>query len=317
MTAEKEADYRAALEAALRAGYAALNGGGSALDAVERAVVSMEDCPLFNAGRGSCFTADGRIEMDAAIVDGATRAAGAVAAVAGIGNPILAARAVMEHSPHVFLIGEGAQAFARERGLQFESPEYFETEFRRAQWRTVQATGRPHLDHSVETETANEPIGTVGAVAVDAKGNLAAATSTGGMTNKRFGRIGDSPIVGAGTYADNAACAVSATGHGEYFIRAVAAYDVAARMIHGGADLEAAAAATLRAVGDLGGEGGLIAIDASGRFALPFNSEGMYRGWTDDAGEPKVAIYRAKNRLASRNPACPRSASARTSATFE
>ena len=277
MTAETERTYRAALERALDAGQGILDGGGAALDAVERAVVCLEDDPLFNAGRGAVFTADGRHELDASIMDGRTRAAGAVACACRVPNPIRLARLVMERSPYVLLVGEGAEAFAREQGMDLVDPGWFSTARRRAQ-------------------AGDRTIGTVGAVALDAAGHLAAATSTGGLPNRRPGRVGDSPIIGAGTYADDGSCAVSATGTGELFIRAVAAHDVAARMRYGGQTLaDAARGAVMDTVGGLGGAGGggLIAVDAAGEVAMPFDTEGMYRGCAVAGGPRRVDIFRA------------------------
>jgi isoaspartyl peptidase/L-asparaginase-like protein (Ntn-hydrolase superfamily) len=237
-------------------------------------VVALEDDPLFNAGRGAVYNAAGRHELDAAIMDGASLRAGAVAAVSRIRNPVLAARAVMEHSPHVLLAGKGAERFARERKLKFERPSYFHTSARLAALR----------------KNLKGHHGTVGAVALDAKGNLAAATSTGGFTGKLPGRIGDSPIIGAGTYADNAACAVSGTGHGELFMRAALAHDVAARMRYRGESLRRAAAGALAAIARLGGDGGLVAVDRRGNIAMPFNSEAMFRGCVGRDG--KARVYR-------------------------
>lgn len=269
------AAQRASLARALDAGYQALLDGQSALDAVAAAVVVMEDDPNFNAGRGSCFNAEGDIEMDASIMDGATLAAGAVAAVRRIRNPVLAARAVMDHTRHVLLVGPSAERFARKHGLKLESLSYFRTARRlRALRRRLE---RYH--------------GTVGAVALDRDGNLAAATSTGGYTAKMPGRVGDTPIIGAGNYADNRACAVSGTGLGEAFIRAAVAYDVAARMLYAKASLDKAAAAALKRVADLGADGGLIAVDRRGNVAMPFNSEGMYRAAIDRAGKKRLAIF--------------------------
>ena len=253
--------YRAGLAHALDAGWAVLARGGSALDAVSVAVGVLEDDPLFNAGRGAVYNAAARHELDASIMDGASLRAGAVAAVSRIRNPILAARAVMEHSSHVLLAGQGAERFARGHGIAFASQRYFHTEARR---RALQRNLQGHH-------------GTVGAVARDAAGNLAAATSTGGFTGKLPGRVGDSPIIGAGTWADNATCAVSGSGHGELFMRTALAHDVAARMRYRGDSLERAARAALAAIARLGGDGGLVAIDRRGNVAMPFNSEGMLR----------------------------------------
>jgi L-asparaginase / beta-aspartyl-peptidase len=262
---------RAVLRRALEAAYEQK----TALDAVTAAVVVMEDSPLFNAGRGSCFNAEGEIEMDASVMEGERLRAGAVAAVRRIRNPVLAARAVMEKSRHVLLAGSGAEAFARRQGLRLEPESYFHTALRRA------ALTRNLKNHH----------GTVGAVALDREGNLAAATSTGGYTGKLPGRIGDSPIIGAGTYADNRACAVSGTGLGEAFIRAAVAYDVGARMLYRKDSLRKAAAAALAAVARLGGDGGLIAVDRRGNVAMPFNSEGMYRASVDRRGKTSIEVF--------------------------
>jgi beta-aspartyl-peptidase (threonine type) len=284
---EQEAAYHQALESALKAGYVILEKGGTALDAVTAAVASLEDCPLFNAGRGSVFTHEGRHEMDACVMEGKGLAAGAVAGVNGIRNPVKAARAVMEHSEHVLLAGEGAVAFARTQELAFEEEAWFHSDFRYAQWQEALKEDRVRLDHS------EKKFGTVGAVACDLHGNLSAATSTGGMTNKRWGRIGDSPVPGAGTYANNAGCAVSCTGHGEFFLRGVVAYDVHCLMEYRGWTLQQAAEEViLKKQVSLGGEGGLIAVDAAGNAALVFNSEGMYRGVMRATGL-ETAIYGA------------------------
>ena len=271
MTPAREAAYRRALEEALERGYA----GRTAMDAVVAAVVAMEDSPLFNAGRGAVYNAEGRHELDAAVMEGASLRAGAVACVGRIRNPVLAARAVMEHSRHVLLTGKGAERFASRNGIALVSSRYFHTAERLA------ALKRNLRNHH----------GTVGAVALDRDGNLAAATSTGGYTGKLPGRVGDSPLVGAGTYADNRACAVSGTGLGEAFIRALVAYDVAARMRYRRATLAAAARAALANVARLGGDGGLVAVDRRGNVAMPFNSEGMYRASIDRRGKRFVGIY--------------------------
>ena len=275
--------YRAGLAAALRAGWAVLQAGGTAVDAAIAAVCALEDDPLFNAGRGAVFTCAGTQEMDAAVMDGATRQVGAVAGILGPRNPILAAQAVMRHSGHALLAGEGALAYCRAQGLAFEPPSYFHTERRWQALQDVLAPGERAL-------TDADRHGTVGAVACDAAGHLAAATSTGGMTAKRPGRIGDSPLPGAGTWADGA-CAVSATGHGESFIRGAAAHEISARIRLAGQTLEQAAAAVLADVGALGGSGGLVAIDAAGQVAMPFDTRGMYRGRIGADGVPRVAIY--------------------------
>ncbi len=285
MTPELEQEYRNGLEGGLKAGWEVLSKGGSSLDAVEAAVVSLEDFPLFNAGRGSVFTHEGKNEMDAAIMDGSTLRAGAVAFVRNVRNPIRLARLVMEKTEHVLLAADGANQFATEMGIEMANDEYFFTEHRWLQLQDAIAAGRVQLDHA-----AAKPMGTVGAVACDAKGHVAAATSTGGMTNKKFGRVGDTPVIGAGNYADDL-CAVSCTGHGEYFMLGVTAYDLAARMKYKGVGLEEAARATINRLSEIKGEGGLIAVDSNGRATLPFNSEGMYRGWITEEGQPNVAIY--------------------------
>lgn len=289
MTPEKEAAYNAALQTALNIGYAILENGGSALDAVEQTVVSLEDCPLFNAGRGSVFTADGKHEMDASIMDGLTRDAGAVSMVSGVRNPIALARLVMAESGHVMLAGEGAMDFARSMKVPFEPESYFHDDFRWNQWQEMRGTDGFQLDHSVKKD---EKFGTIGAVALDQHGNIAAATSTGGMTNKKFGRIGDSPIIGAGTYAHNKTCAVSCTGSGEFFIRGVVAYDVSCLMEYKGLSLQAACDEVVKhRLMEIGGDGGLVALDAAGNIALVFNTEGMYRGCRDSAGRNEIGIY--------------------------
>jgi len=287
MTPEKEKAVRAGLEKALQAGYSALKSGASSLDAVTRAIVVLEDDPNFNAGKGAVFNHDGRNELDASIMDGATLRAGAVANVHRIKNPIELARAVMEKSEHVMLIEEGAEKFAQSIGMHLVDPKYFYTEER---WKALQQA----LDEekAKTAEPGKTPHhGTVGAVALDGKGNLAAGTSTGGMTNKRFGRVGDSPIIGAGTYAD-ARCAVSATGWGEYYIRATAARDICARVEFRGDELKKAAdEVVLGVIPKLGGDGGVIALDKDGNIAMPFNTDGMFRGWVDRDGKTHVAIY--------------------------
>ncbi len=291
MTPELEAAYREKLTEALRAGQAVLAKGGPALDAVSAAITVMEDSPLFNAGKGAVFTNEGRNELDAAIMDGATLNAGAVTGVTRIRNPILLARAVMDKSPHVMLAQEGAEEFAREQGFELVNPLYFWTERRFKSLLAIQARDSHalYLDHD-ETHK----YGTVGAVALDSRGNLAAGTSTGGLTNKMWGRIGDSPIIGAGTYASNASCAVSGTGTGEYYIRLTLAREVCALMEYTGASAQKAADIMIyeRLTG-LGGDGGIIVVDKDGRIAMSFNTEGMYRGRvTSAAPEPVTAIYK-------------------------
>ncbi len=286
MSAAREAEHQAALEAALAAGGVVLAQGGSALDAVEQAVRALEDCPLFNAGRGATFTAAGTIEMDAALMDGATLQAGAVAAVQRIRNPIAAARAVMERTPHVLLIGPAADDFAEAEGLALAPPEYFRTEHRWQQLQAALATRRVALDHDLPAR-----MGTVGAVARDRDGRLAAATSTGGMTNKRAGRVGDSPLIGAGTWAD-ATVAVSCTGVGEAFIRCAAAHELSALMRHRGFPVRQAAAEVAEIlVPANGGSGGLIAVDAAGEPAIAFGTAGMYRGVLRAGAAPETGIY--------------------------
>lgn len=288
MSAEDEAKVRAKLEEAVHAGHEVLINGGSGLDAVTQAITILEDAPFFNAGRGAVFNADGINELDASIMDGQTLNAGAVAGVHNVRNPVLLARKVMTESVHVMLIGEGAEAFAREQGITFEDDAYFRTEYR---W--------DQLQKAKARETAQAPgtpdtwLSTVGAVALDSNGDLAAATSTGGMTNKRWGRVGDVPVIGAGTYADNASCAVSATGHGEYFIRATAARDICARVQYLGVSLqEAADQVVMQKLVDMGGGGGIIALDPKGNISLTFNTPGMYRASVDTDGNTYVGIYK-------------------------
>ena len=291
MTPEKEREYRAGLERALKAGYEILNRGGSSLDAAEAAVRVLEDDPHFNAGRGSVFTSAGTNEMDAAIMDGRTLAAGAVAAVKHVKNPISLARLVMEKSAHVMMDGEGAEAFAKENGMELVDQKYFFTQDRWEALQKIKAAQKKRTGGAFII-TDQDRHGTVGAVARDKDGNLAAATSTGGTTNKRPGRVGDSPVIGAGTYANNATCAVSATGDGEYFIRASVGHDLSALMEYKGMSLKGAAQAVLDKVAKLGGTGGLVAIDGDGNMALPFNTSGMYRGYVDSNGKLVVEIYK-------------------------
>jgi beta-aspartyl-peptidase (threonine type) len=292
MTPEKEAQYTKALQNAIDAGYTILDEGGSSLDAVEAAVMSMENFPLFNAGKGAVFTNKGLHEMDAAIMDGKTLEAGAVCGISSVQNPIHLARVIKEKSGHVMLSGSEAAKFAKKMNLPFQPDEYFYTEERFQQWNSVKDSDTYQLDHSDKTEQGEKKFGTVGAVAIDIKGNLAAATSTGGMTNKRFGRVGDTPIIGAGTYANNNTCAISCTGHGEFFIRAVVAYDISCLMEYKGLTLKAACEYVVKdKLVKMGGEGGLIAIDKDGNIELPFNSEGMYRAWKKEGEETNVKIY--------------------------
>jgi beta-aspartyl-peptidase (threonine type) len=283
LSPEKDREIRAALDRSLEAGSKVLAGGGSALDAVEASVRVLEDDPNFNAGRGSVFTYDGKIEMDASIMDGRTRAAGAVTGITATKNPITLARAVMEKSDHVFLSREGADAFSKAQGLEQAPPSYFETDFRRRQLEELKT-------RKVSALEVEYKYGTVGAVALDAKGHVAAATSTGGMTGKRWGRIGDSPIIGAGTYADQRGCAVSATGWGEYFIRVGVAHAICARMQLGRQGAQAAADAVMAEVKQLGGDGGVIVVSPAGEMVYSFNTAGMYRGKADAAGR-SVALY--------------------------
>jgi beta-aspartyl-peptidase (threonine type) len=290
MTPELEGRYKAALKEALQVGYKVLEAGESAIDAVEEAVMALEDSPLFNAGKGSVFAANGQHEMDAAIMDGMNLNAGAVSLINGIKNPVSLARDVMENSYHVFLAGEGAMQFAQDQGYTFEDPEYFYDEVRYNQWQGIKDSGTFELDHNVKKDGK---FGTVGAVACDKYGNLAAATSTGGMTNKKFGRIGDSSIIGVGNYANNKTCAVSCTGSGEFFIRGVVAYDMACLMEHKGMSLHDAANEVIhKRILEIKGDGGLIAVDNRGNIAMPFNTEGMYRASKTSSGEEAIAIYK-------------------------
>jgi L-asparaginase / beta-aspartyl-peptidase len=287
MTHDRDRSYRAGLAAALAAGYAELERGGSSVEAVTRAVVVLEDDPLFNAGRGAVFTLDGQNQLDASIMDGTALEAGAVSGVTHIKNPIELARAVMEHSEYVLLTGSGAEEFALTRGFQFVPRSYFHTA---ARWRQLERIRDG--DGELSPLTISH-VGTVGAVARDSHGRLAAATSTGGMTGKRYGRVGDSPLIGAGTYADDRSCAVSATGHGEIFIRAAVAHDICARMRFGGRGLDQAVReVVLEELSALGGEGGVVAIDRHGQVAMEFNCEGMFRASRVSGGEAVIGIYR-------------------------
>ncbi|OZI45435.1 beta-aspartyl-peptidase [Bordetella genomosp. 5] len=307
MSPEKEQEYLDALRRIVAAGQQVLADGGSALDAVTEAVRLLEDCPLFNAGHGAVFTSAATHELDAAIMDGATLRSGAIANVSNVRNPVLAARKVMENSKHVFFVGAGAENYAAEQGLEIVDPSYFSTEARREQLLRVQRENPDAavLDHDGQALVArgqpapadpldsDKKFGTVGAVALDAQGNLAAATSTGGITNKQVGRVGDAPLIGAGTYANNRTCAVSTTGTGEMFIRMVSAYDISALMEYTGASLEQAAdRVVMEKLPTIEGKGGLVAVDAQGNVALPFNTEGMYRGFGRVGQQPEVAIYR-------------------------
>ena len=314
MTPEKEKAYRETLDQALQTGYKVLEKGGTSLDAVEAAIHIMEDSPLFNAGKGAVFTHDGKNELDAAIMDGKTLKAGSIAGVTTIKNPISTARKVMDKSEHVMLIGKGAEEFAKLQGETIVSPQYFYTETR---WNGLQKAlkeEKVELDHSASPAlpkkekkakkttsswqqenifTEGKKFGTVGCVALDQYGNLAAGTSTGGMTNKRWNRVGDAPIIGAGTYANNTTCAISATGHGEYFIRAVVGHSVSALMEYKSLSLQDAAdEVVMKKLVEMGGEGGLIGVDRNGNVAMPFNSEGMYRGYMKANGEKVIKIYK-------------------------
>jgi L-asparaginase / beta-aspartyl-peptidase len=308
MTPELEKQYLNKLDEALRAGYDTLSKGGTSIDAVVVTIKILEDSPLFNAGKGSVFTAEGRNEMDASIMDGKTGMAGSVAGIRHIKNPITAARCVMEHSPHVMMVGGGAEKFARTCGCEFADTGYFFEQKRWDQLQKIKNTEKQQLDHSdttgsvspldVEFDPDNygagdKKFGTVGVVALDKYGNLAAGTSTGGMTNKKYGRVGDSPIIGSGTYANNKTCGVSCTGHGEFFMRKVVAYDVSALMEYKGLSLEQAAyEVVMKKLVSVGGEGGLVAMDAKGNITMPFNTAGMYRGYMKSDGTREVLIYK-------------------------
>ena len=296
MTAELEKAYIKALEDALQAGYAVLEQDGSAVNAVKAAIVVLEDNLLFNAGRGSVFTKKGVQEMDAAIMEGEKLEAGSVAGVRNIRNPIELAMEVMQKSNHVFLSGKGANDFAIKQGIKLEPDEYFFSQFRYDQWKEMRDSDNYSLDHThqgLEELMKDKKFGTVGAVACDASGNIAAATSTGGMTNKKYGRIGDSPLIGAGTYANNNTCAISCTGHGEPFIRAVAAHDVSCLMDYKGLSLEEAMHEVVMVkLVKIEGEGGMIGVDANGNVSMIFNSAGMYRAMQNSKGERKVGIYK-------------------------
>ncbi len=294
-TPEQEKAYHEKLSEALQAGYIILTNSGTAVDAVEAAVRILEDSPLFNAGKGSVFNCEGQNEMDASIMNGKNLKAGAIAAVHTIRNPVACARAVMEKSPHVLLAGHGAEKFAAECGIEIVDPSYFYDEERYQQWFATKDmegaswAGDTYITNQVNTE---KKLGTVGCVALDSTGNLAAATSTGGVNNKKFGRVGDSPIIGAGCYADNKTCAVSCTGEGEYFIRQSTAYDIAALMEYKGFTVAQAATEAIKKIAQLGGEGGLIAIDNQGNISVPFNTSSMFRGWINTQGEKFTGIFR-------------------------
>jgi len=289
---EKEKEFHEKLSEALQAGYSLLAKGGSAVDAVEAAVRVMEDSPLFNAGKGSVFNCDGVNEMDAAIMNGKNLKAGAIAEVHTIRNPISAAKAVMEKTKHVLLASAGAEKFAKENGLEIVDPSYFYYEERHKQWLATKDDDSTNSWAGDGIPEGTKKFGTVGCVALDNQGNIAAATSTGGVNNKKFGRVGDSPIIGAGTYANNKTCAVSCTGEGEYFIRNVVAYDISALMEYKGMNLAQATAEAMKKVALLGGEGGLIAIDNQGNISAPFNTSSMFRGWINTAGEKYTRVFR-------------------------
>ncbi len=300
MTDSMERAYKTVLGQALQVGYEKIKQGGSSLEAVESVIHIMEDSPLFNAGKGAVFTHNGRNELDASIMDGKTLAAGAVAGVSTIKNPISAAKAVMEKSEHVMMVGSGAEQFAKQAGLEIVDPSYFWTE---ARWESLQKikkedSTKTQLDHDQKqvsrlgVTNKDAKFGTVGCVALDGYGNLAAGTSTGGMTNKKFGRVGDSPIIGAGTYANNETCAVSCTGWGEFYIRHVAAYKVSALMEYKGKDVVQASQEVIDGIGKMGGNGGMVVLDKNGHVAMPFNTTGMYRGTVTKDGKITVEIYK-------------------------
>jgi beta-aspartyl-peptidase (threonine type) len=298
LTSEKETAYKNALNEALQIGKSILEKGGDSLEAVTKTVMSLEDCPLFNAGKGAVFNSEGKHEMDASLMRGDNLEAGAVGAISGVKNPILLCKNILEESEHVYLSGIGALEFAKQMNAELRNDEYFFDQFRYDQFLVAQKSGNVQLDHAKNpldvqgTPLEEKKFGTVGAVAIDEKGNLAAATSTGGMTNKKFGRVGDTPIIGSGTYANNNTCAVSATGHGEYFIRAVVAYDISCLMEYKGFSLQEACAKVVKnKLVKLKGEGGVIAIDNKGNIELCFNSSGMYRASTGSDKEDLVAIY--------------------------
>lgn len=296
MTPELEKAYQEGLQQALDASYAVLEKGGTAVNAVKAAIVVLEDNVLFNAGRGSVFTKKGLQEMDAAIMDGTDLSAGAVAAVRNVRNPIELATEVMRNSNHVFLSGKGANDFAIKQGIKLEPDEYFFSQFRYDQWKAIRDSDNYSLDHTnhhLEELMRDKKFGTVGAVACDIHGNIAGATSTGGMTNKKYGRIGDSPLIGSGTYANNKTCAISCTGHGEMFIRTVASYDVSCLMEYQGYSLQEAMEMVVHdKLMKLQGEGGMIGVDAKGNAAMVFNSAGMYRGAKNSTGRNEVLIYK-------------------------
>ena len=290
MTPDLEAAYKGALQLALTEGYKVLENDGNAVQAVEVAVKFLEDSHLFNAGKGSVFTAAGTHEMDASIMDGKTLEAGAVSLITGIKNPVALAKDVMEKSEHVFLAGDGAMQFAKQLDYEVKDASYFYDEFRHNQWLEIKDTDSFQLDHATKKDSK---FGTVGAVACDKNGNIAAATSTGGMTNKKWGRVGDSPMIGSGNYANNKTCAVSCTGSGEFFIRAVVAYDVSCLMEFKGLSLEEASQEVVhKRLPKIKGDGGLIAVDTNGNIAMPFNTEGMYRASKSSNGKEEISIYK-------------------------
>jgi beta-aspartyl-peptidase (threonine type) len=293
MTPEKEKAYHAALSQALDSGYSVLERGGKSLEAVIAAIKVMENSPLFNAGKGAVFNSEGKNELDASIMDGSNLMAGAVAGVTTIKNPITAAYAVMTQSEHVMMIGDGAEKFAREQNLETVDPSYFFDSLRYKQWIKVKEADTDRAAHLIDPYIKDKKFGTVGAVALDQYGNIAAGTSTGGMTNKKYGRVGDAPIIGAGTYADNASCSVSATGWGEFFIRLAVAHDISSLVKYTNLSLDQAAdSVVMKKVPKLGGDGGIVALDRQGNISMTFNTSGMYRGYIKKKGEGKTFIYR-------------------------
>ena len=288
----EEKQYREILKKALDVGYKILKDGGTSVEAVSQVLVLLEDSPLFNAGRGSVFTSEGRNEMDASIMDGESLNAGAVGGITIVKNPVLAAKMVMEKSPHVFLTGKGAEEFARQQGLEIVDPSWFSTPKRKKALDNIKILENQQKGMNQSGENQDHKYGTVGAVALDKNGNLAAATSTGGMTNKKFGRIGDSPIIGAGTYANNNTCAVSCTGHGEYFIRLAIAHDVSALMEYKNLTVQQAGEEVINKLTASGGTGGVIIVDKYGNIAMPFNTEGMFRGYIIEDGTKKIHLYK-------------------------
>jgi len=297
MTDSLEEEYKRVLDLAVSKGYDILKNGGNSLDAVTQTIIILEDSPLFNAGKGAVFTNEGKNELDASIMDGKSKAAGAVASVTRVKNPITLARAIMEVSEHVMMVGPGAEKFAEQNGVELVDPNYFFTAKRWEGLKKAKELEKTELDHAAalhyDVTIKDQKFGTVGCVALDKKGNIAAGTSTGGMTNKRYGRVGDAPIIGAGTYADNATCGVSSTGWGEFFIRNVVAYDIAAQMQYKNVSLADAAKETIqKKVPEMGGDGGIIAIDKDGNIIMEFNTAGMYRASIDKSGTKTIAIYK-------------------------